>query len=191
MSNKDDNSESLASSQPRALAGTDAASVEARAPINLPDADNADTWYERGNELWKQDKPSEAVASYRRGLDVDPNHVVLQFTMGYVYDIGWGVPRDDAEAVRWYRKAAELGHAGAQYSLGWMYDCGRGISQDYTQAAFWYEKAAEQGHVNAQFDLSWMFKIGLGVPKDDTKADGWNRKAHNTLEAARRRNSEI
>ena len=29
-----------------------------------------------------------------------------------------GVPEDDAEAVRWYRKAAEQGHAGAQYNLG-------------------------------------------------------------------------
>jgi TPR repeat protein len=29
------------------------------------------------------------------------------------------VPKDQAEAARWYRKAAEQGHAEAQNNLGW------------------------------------------------------------------------
>ena len=40
---------------------------------------------------------------------------------------GLGVPQDYAEAVRWYRLAAEQGNANAQYSLGGaMYGTGRG-----------------------------------------------------------------
>jgi hypothetical protein len=30
-----------------------------------------------------------------------------QFSLGFRYDIGAGVPRDDEEAVKWYRLAAE------------------------------------------------------------------------------------
>ncbi|MGA2404846.1 MAG: hypothetical protein ABSG91_24605, partial [Syntrophobacteraceae bacterium] len=30
-----------------------------------------------------------------------------------------GVPQDDAEAVKWYRKAAEQGDDRAQFELGW------------------------------------------------------------------------
>ena len=47
-----------------------------------------------------------------------------QFLLGFSYDIGRGVPQDDAEAVRWYRLAADQGHAGAQYELGNMYALG-------------------------------------------------------------------
>ena len=41
-----------------------------------------------------------------------------QFNLAVKYEIGEGVPEDDEEAARWYRLAAEQGHAPAQYSLG-------------------------------------------------------------------------
>ena len=41
-----------------------------------------------------------------------------------MYDRGEGVPENDAEAVKWYRKAAEQGLADAQHNLGMMYDKG-------------------------------------------------------------------
>ena len=34
-----------------------------------------------------------------------------QFNLGLMYDHGYGVPQDDAEAVKWYRLAAEQGDA--------------------------------------------------------------------------------
>ena len=46
-----------------------------------------------------------------------------------MYDNGRGVPQDDTEAVKWYRKAAEQGHAEAQNNLGVMYLNGRGVPQ--------------------------------------------------------------
>ena len=41
-----------------------------------------------------------------------------------------GVPEDDAEAVRWFRLAAEQGGATAQYNLGLMYGDGEGVLED-------------------------------------------------------------
>ena len=60
-------------------------------------------------------------------------------------DNGYGVLQDDAEAVRWYRLAADQGHAKAQYNLGVMYDNGDGVPQDYAEAVSWYRLAADQG----------------------------------------------
>ena len=37
-----------------------------------------------------------------------------QFNLGVAYDDGYSVPENDVEAVKWYRKAAEQGHAIAQ-----------------------------------------------------------------------------
>jgi TPR repeat protein len=51
----------------------------------------------------------------------------------------------DAEALRWYRKAAEQGDTSAQRNLGYMYETGRGVERDPAQARDWYRKAADQG----------------------------------------------
>jgi TPR repeat protein len=66
-----------------------------------------------------------------------------------MFDTGRGVAQDDAEAARWYRLAAEQGHAGAQFNLGIMFANGRGVGQDDAEAARWYRLAAEQGHADA------------------------------------------
>ena len=42
-------------------------------------------------------------------------NVVAQFCLGFMYDEGLGVVQDYAEAVQWYRKAADQGNAGAQF----------------------------------------------------------------------------
>lgn len=62
------------------------------------------------------------------------------------YDNGRGVPQDYAEAVKWYRRAAEQGYAGAQNNLGFMYGNGHGVPQNYVLAHMWFNLAASQGH---------------------------------------------
>ena len=39
------------------------------------------------------------------------------------------MPQDDAEAVRWYRLAAEQGVTGTQYNLGVAYNKGKGVPE--------------------------------------------------------------
>ena len=76
-----------------------------------------------------------------------------QYSIGVKYDTGEGVPQDDAEAVIWYRRAAEQSHATAQYNLGVMYGAGEGVPQDDAEAVRWYRLAAEQGDASAQNNL--------------------------------------
>ena len=66
------------------------------------------------------------------------------------------VLRDDAEAVKWYSKAAEQGDANAQYNLGLMYNSGEGIPRDDAEAVKWWRKAAEKGLAAAQCILDKM-----------------------------------
>ena len=61
-----------------------------------------------------------------------------------MYDFSRGVPRDDAEAGTWYRKAAEQGHIEAKNNLGVMYAEGRGVPQDYVEAHMWLNLAASR-----------------------------------------------
>ncbi len=69
-----------------------------------------------------------------------------QFVVGKCYDSGWGVAKDDAEAVRWYRLAAEQGHAVAQVSLGKiLLHGGVGVARDRAEAIRWFRLVAAQG----------------------------------------------
>ncbi len=61
-----------------------------------------------------------------------------------MYRNSQGVPRDDAEAAKWCRKAADQGHANAQNNLAVIYSHGQGVPQDYAQAHMWYNLAASR-----------------------------------------------
>jgi len=108
-----------------------------------------------------------------------------QNRLGDAYHFGQGMPQDSAQAVAWYRKAAEQGYDDAQNSLGYMYLTGQGVSQDYTEAVRWFRLAAaglrtnilNQGHAAAQFHLGLMYATELGVPQDYTEAVRWYRLA--------------
>jgi len=95
-----------------------------------------------------------------------------QNELGDTYQGGRGPEIDRIEAAKWWRKAAEQGHADAQYSLGGM----RGVSN--AESAKWYRKAAEQGHKAAQQSLGYMYEKGEGVPQDKAEARKWFRKAN-------------
>jgi TPR repeat protein len=57
--------------------------------------------------------------------------------LGDAYDTGAGVKRDVAEAIKWYRKAAEQGNAGA------------GVLKDETEALAWFMLSAAAGNTEA------------------------------------------
>ena len=70
------------------------------------------------------------------------------------------MPQDYAEAVKWYRLAADQGYADAQNNLGVMYDQGQGVPQNYAEAVKWYRLAADQGDAAAQYNLGVMYDKG-------------------------------
>jgi hypothetical protein len=76
--------------------------------------------------------------------------------LGLAYAHGDGVAKDEAEGVRWYRKAAEQGYAEAQSNLGGAYATGKGVSKDEAEGVKWYRKAAEQGHAHAKYMLKQL-----------------------------------
>ena len=77
-----------------------------------------------------------------------------QVNLGLMYRNGQGVPQDYAEAVQWYRKAAEQGDATAQLSLGLMYGMGQGVPRDLTQAHMWLNLAASRFPLGVKRDVS-------------------------------------
>jgi hypothetical protein len=89
-----------------------------------------------------------------------------QFDVGFMHAYGWGVPRNAAEAIAWYRKAADQGLQVAQHFLGLAYVNGDGVRPDDAEAARWFARAAAQGFAQAQYMRGLMTLEGRGFPKD-------------------------
>ncbi len=66
-----------------------------------------------------------------------------------MYDHGYGVPENNTEAVKWFRKAAVQGNSKAQANLGIMYVLGIGVPKDYVKAHMWFSLAKAEGNEGA------------------------------------------
>ena len=64
-----------------------------------------------------------------------------QSYLGFMFEIGRGVPQNYTEAAIWYRRAAEQGDSLAQYALGLLYDKGFGVPRDIVEASKWLNLA--------------------------------------------------
>jgi len=103
-----------------------------------------------------------------------------QYNLGVIFANGKGVPKNDGEAVKWYREAAEQGHAGGQFGLGSAYFLGRGVPENYLQAYMWLALAKAQGHEKAAkgLDVVKAKMTGAEISKARDRASLWWRE-HN------------
>ena len=69
-----------------------------------------------------------------------------QLLLGTAYRVGgFGLSQDDAEALKWFHRAADQGDWNALILLGRMYEEGAGVPQDNVQALAWYTLATLAG----------------------------------------------
>jgi TPR repeat protein len=78
--------------------------------------------------------------------------VLAQYNLGILYSAGRGVAKDEAEAAKWYRLAAEQGYVLAQSSLGLILQNGRGVPRDLIDAYMWLGLASARGDSKAIAD---------------------------------------
>jgi len=111
----------------------------------------------------------------RRAEEGDPQ---AGLALGMRYRDGVGVPRDYAEAVRWYRRCADSGSAAGMDNVGFMYLMGWGVPQDANIAAAYFKAGAAGNDAQALFNLGKCYFSGRGVEQDYTRAiETWQRAA--------------
>ena len=107
----------------------------------------------------------------------DPKSASDQYCLGLSYAFALNHKKNQAEAAKWFRKAADQGHAGAQATLGYMYEQGYGVKADAGEAVKWYRKAADQDHDDGLLNLGRAYENGIGVSKDLNQAKTYYAKA--------------
>lgn len=93
-------------------------------------------WSFRGRLQHAKAERGEPVACFQRGM---------AFLKG-----GPETPRDEAEARRWLRMAAERGHAESMAQLADLMRYGSGGAKDLNQAKEWLKEASQRGHGGAK-----------------------------------------
>jgi len=116
---------------------------------------------------WQMYQQQKSEASLEAGTD--PQKI---YEMGYRLETGeGGVRRNEALALKWYMRAARMGHVLAQRNLAEAYHYGYGTTIDHKQARHWYLLAAIQGDAEAQY------MVGKYYTSTDSIAIDWLWKA--------------
>ncbi|MBW2293954.1 MAG: sel1 repeat family protein [Deltaproteobacteria bacterium] len=86
--------------------------------------------------------------------------------------------RDYAQALEWYTRAADAGHAQSQSALGRLLVNGFGLAEpDFEAGRRWLELAIEHGDSSAVYNLGMVYERGQGVPVDLVRAISLFRRA--------------
>ena len=75
-------------------------------------------WYDLGLAYMRLGQPSAALSAYRRAADLgDPD---AEYYVGTLYEAGvGGLPKDGAQALYWYREAADQNDVEALNNVAW------------------------------------------------------------------------
>jgi serine/threonine-protein kinase len=108
--------------------------------------------------------------------EADKGNVVSERLLAQLYDKSQ-VPGHDAEAVTWYRKAADAGDLPSLLRYGQLMHLGKGIAQNELDATAKIRQAAEADYQPAWIVLAERFELGLGTKRSDQEAFYWYKKA--------------
>ena len=91
----------------------------------------------------------------------------------YQFDLG-----NYAEALKWYRRGAELEDVSSQTHLAEMYLEGWGVRRDLREALRWYMPSAGSGYALSEYKVGLVYQQGdSNVPRDMRAAVEWFNKA--------------
>lgn len=105
-------------------------------------------------------------------------------SIGYCYNLGYGVPKNMDKAIEWYTKAAEAGEETSMDNLGTIYYYGNnGVPNNYDKAFYWYSKGAKKGVLRSKYMVGECYEYGRGVDKNTAKAreiyrELWDKHNH-------------
>ncbi len=95
-------------------------------------------------------------------------------SLGQMYMRGIQVPRDPAEARKWFMRADLHGYIPAAHYVGRMYQSGYGGEKSMPKAISYFTRAGEAGYAPAQYQMGQLYYFGAeGLAVDKTRAGAW------------------
>ena len=112
-----------------------------------------------------------AEAAYDLGDEYNRNFV-------YVKNASFeSIPADQKEALKWYKKAADMGYTPAFVQVGIMYIYGEGVEANANTGMSWLKKGADTGDAHAVNRIARLYENGELGEKDYQEAIRWYQRA--------------
>jgi TPR repeat protein len=93
-----------------------------------------------------------------------------------MYETGDVLPQNYVEAIKWYRKAADLSSK-AGVKLASIFIDGKGVAPDYGQAMTLCRNAAKQNYPAGIYCVGYLYERGLGTQVASKEAAKWYAEA--------------
>ncbi|RIB10473.1 kinase-like domain-containing protein [Gigaspora rosea] len=103
----------------------------------------------------------------------DTNEPNGNYLLGYCYEHGIGVEKDENKAFTYYQKSADVSNHNGMYQVGYCYYLGIGVEIDKDKAFTYYLKSAEAGNSMGIWKTAWCYFCGIGVEKNYNKFLEW------------------
>jgi len=123
---------------------------------------NVSDWHLKLGRFLLEHTTDYSAALNHFQVAANAGHAQAMFELGLIYENGKIVERDNQEAVKWFKAAAEKDDAGAILRLGDMCFYRRGIKQNFGQALAWYSRLLTQ-FPHAQRNMAYIWQHGLGT----------------------------
>jgi putative methionine-R-sulfoxide reductase with GAF domain len=143
------------------------------------------TWLSKTAQANNQPKAAVAPSPVTQATTLDDlrkraelGDAYAQWMLGTRFHNGEGVPQDDAQAMRWFVRAAEQGYIDAQATSGAYYWAGRGVHKDLSKAYFWSTVALNQGDSSMESRLQGLAlqMTPAQMAAAQSQADDWLRQ---------------
>lgn len=102
-------------------------------------------------------------------------NALCQYVIGCIHYYGLATAVHHVDAARWFKAAADQGHADAQRMMGECYYYGNGVTKNFPEALRWCRLSAEQNNVGAQYMIGDCYYYGIGVAQNCEEAVRWFR----------------
>lgn len=108
-----------------------------------------------GSKYYFEEKYSEALPWLQRAANLKNGYA--NYLLGFMYNKGYGVNKDEAKALEYILKGAEQGDINAMIRAGQSYQYGWGVANDANKARAYYQKAVDNGSTEAILQMSDLY----------------------------------
>ena len=155
----------------RGLGLDDLQPLEDRAKAGSPEAQTLLALAYHAGAMLKKDDVEAARLLHQAA---DRGYPAAEESLGIFAEMGIGIDHPSpADALTWYKKAAEKGSIDAATDIALLYANGKGVPRNPETAVQWFRRAAEGGDASAQYNLALMYMRGEGVPREYKEAIRW------------------
>lgn len=135
---------------------------------------NSEELNKKGIELLIQKKYEQAIPLLWKSAEL--GNAEAQYNLGYCYEFGVGVAKDEKIATSWYQKSADQNYNDGLYAMMMAYSDGKGVEPNYDKAFEYAMKCAKNDDATCMFNVVTAYKDGIGTPKNKQKMLEWAMK---------------